>query len=384
MAGLITKTVHLLAMSVSLWMAFYLFTRGFPNRIALRAVLALFAIAVFFLGTYNSFFHATAYADNLLASLILISLSCWFGVTRAFLPEEKRTQFRWMRTILYLLCSASIALLLLNAEVELRGGDALHAARLDLSPVSVVYGAAQTLTMFGVIFNLIQQERALATIEGRYYFAASVFLTAAFVYGAFAVFVNGAFPRVVEDVLVFGCIFTISLSVMRHQSFVERRTIWQDSFIALFGMFGIVIFYAALFLLFKLPQEALGNFIALVIITHSMYDLGREVVERWRKKEARHLKRSPLRMTSLQADALRLYLNQELGFLLSALRAESGTLAIREADKLIVFASQNSLELNTELPPLSAPATGLVRVDGAPCPTSFGRRKPTTVWKRLS
>ncbi|KXK11993.1 MAG: hypothetical protein UZ14_CFX002002573, partial [Chloroflexi bacterium OLB14] len=44
----ITYITNLLAMAISLWMAFYLFARGFPNQITLRAVLALLAISVFF------------------------------------------------------------------------------------------------------------------------------------------------------------------------------------------------------------------------------------------------------------------------------------------------------------------------------------------------
>ena len=53
----ITLLVDLIAMATTLWGAFYLFARGFPSGIALRAASVLLLLAVFFFGAYNNLFH---------------------------------------------------------------------------------------------------------------------------------------------------------------------------------------------------------------------------------------------------------------------------------------------------------------------------------------
>jgi hypothetical protein len=53
----ITVFLDLIAMAITLWLAFYLFARGFPSRVTLRAVIVLLALSVFFYGAYNNIFH---------------------------------------------------------------------------------------------------------------------------------------------------------------------------------------------------------------------------------------------------------------------------------------------------------------------------------------
>jgi hypothetical protein len=52
-----TAFLDLFAMAITLWLAFYLFARGFPSRVTMRAVIVLLALSFFFYGAYSNIFH---------------------------------------------------------------------------------------------------------------------------------------------------------------------------------------------------------------------------------------------------------------------------------------------------------------------------------------
>lgn len=345
----ITYITNLLAMAISLWMAFYLFARGFPNQITLRAVLALLAISVFFLGTYNQFFNSYNETSHLRASLLVIALACWYSVTFAILPVEKQKKMRWMEITVYSLVCVSIFLLLTNESSIARAEDEkLYTARLNIHLVDVLYGVTQLVTSAGVLFNLAMQHRIRNANESKYFMFASLFLVFALVYGVLSLFLKSPTPRVIEDAFVFGGIFLLGVSVARHQSLVERRTIWQDFPIVALGMLSIVAFYMLIFFTVKLRMSLLGNFIAVVIISHSLYDLAREIVERWRISEETYFRRKITSNTIQEDKTLQNHLQEKLILFLQVVNASGGLIAINQNGKMIVWATANSQPLESE------------------------------------
>lgn len=365
MLATITHATHFLAMTISLWMAFYLFARGFPNRVTLRAVLALLAIAIFFLDTYNHYYTPQTNTNPLRAALLVIALICWYSTTFTLLAPKTKARFRWMEITVYLLGISSVILLMFAKSSAIQDVNILYTAELESNFINILYGTTQITAVMGVLFNLTIQDRVRRTTEGKYYFIASMFLGLAFIYGILSLVIESIFPRVVEDGLVFGCIFLLGISVARHQSMVERRTIWQDFPIAMLGMTGIVAFYMAVCYWFGVPNHLLGTIAALVITTHSMFDLGREAVERWRKLEEDRFRQKSLFAKKLGDETLGSYLDEELALLLKTLNASGGLIATKREDKLIVAASHYSLPPNSEIPELSIPSESLSRVEDA-------------------
>lgn len=347
----ITNLINLLAMSISLWMAFYLFARGYPNRVTLRTVLALLAIAVFFLATYNNLQSTLQNPAQYRAALLVIALVCWYSTTFSLLPLQKQRRYRWMEISIYALGILSILLLILTKSGSSREPeDLLLTVGLENNFVSILYGMTQVFGAAGILFNLTAQQRVWHTVEGRYLFGASSFLVLALGYGIASLIIAAQFLRVIEDGLVFAGIFLLGMSVARHQSLVERRTIWQDFPIAMLGMTGIVLFYLAVCVWLKVPMRLLGFIIALVITSHSMYDLGREAVERWRKMEESRFRRKQNSPENLwDEEVLRSYLNMELVLLLQALNSTDGLIAIRQDNKMTVAATTGTLPLNSEI-----------------------------------
>lgn len=364
MLASITHTVNLLAMAVSLWMAFYLFTRGFPNRATLRASLALLAIAVFFLDTYNHFHTPLADTANLRAALLVTGFACWYSATYTLLTPEQQARFRRMNLAIYALSACAVLLLMTAGIGIVRGEDEmLYTARLEWNPATVLYGAAQLIASAGVLFNLLVQRRIRHTQEGRLFFTASWFLVFALGYGIFALAIPTHVPRVIEDGLIFGGIALLGLSVARHQSLVERRTIWQDFPIALAGISVITALYLFIAIAVEVPARYWATITALVISTHALYDMGREAVERWRMRREKSLRVRMNQAQTLEDEALRTHLDEELTLFLKALNASQGLIAVRRGESLTVVATHNSLPLKSNIPEVLSTGEGLIRVE---------------------
>lgn len=367
MLASITHTINLLAMAVSLWMAFYLFARGFPNRATLRASLALMAIAVFFLDTYNHFHSPHSDTANLRAALLVIAFVCWYSATFTLLTDEQQKKFRRMELAIYGLAASAVVLLITGGVGIVRGPEELlYTARLEWNLPTALYGAAQVSASAGVLLNLFVQRRIRQTKEGRLFFTASWFLIFALGYGIFALVVSFPAPRVIEDGLVFGGIALLGLSVARHQSLIERRTIWQDFPIAFAGMAVITALYLFIAIAVGVHARYWGNIAALVISTHALYDIGREAVERWRMRREKNLRVRMNQAQTLEDEALRLHLDGELTLLLQALNASRGLIAVRKGERLTVAATRDTLPLGSAVPENISAGEGLIRLEGEP------------------
>ncbi len=363
----ITHTVNLLAMAVSLWMAYYLFARGFPNRATLRASLALMAISVFFLDTYNHFHAQHADTANLRAALLVIAFACWYSVTFTLLALGQQEKLRRLQLGIYALAACAVVLLMTAGPSVVRNAEEmLYTARLEWTPATVLYGAAQLTSSAGVLLNIFLQRRIRQTEEGRLFFTASWFLVLALGYGIFALSTPARMPRVIEDGLVFGGIALLGLSVARYQSLVERRTIWQDFPIALAGISVITALYLAIAIAIEVSAQYWATIAALVISTHALYDMGREAVERWRMQREKSLRVRMNQAQTLEDEALRLHLDGELILLLQALNASQGLIAVREGERLTVAATRNSLPPGSALPENLSIGEGLTRVESEP------------------
>ena len=148
-----------MAMSISLWMAFYLFARGYPNRITLRTVLALLAIAVFFLVTYNNLQGTFSNTVNLRTALLVIALACWYSTTFTLLSLQQQNRYRWMEISIYALGIVSIVLLITTNNSSREPDNLLFTVGLENNFVSALYGLTQVFGAAGILFNLARQQR---------------------------------------------------------------------------------------------------------------------------------------------------------------------------------------------------------------------------------
>ncbi|MBX3035429.1 MAG: GAF domain-containing protein [Anaerolineales bacterium] len=373
MLSLLSYFVVLISMSAAMWLAFYLFARGFPSLLALQTTFALTAMAIFFWLTYNHFFNPLPQLNYVKAILLNVAMASWYEVTYRLLEKNAQQKWRWMRYGLYALLSLSILLLFLyKPESSRRFDDELYVAQLDGSLPNVVYSLTQIGLTVSLMFNLFIGEKIRFTPQGRLFLAASFCIALALVYGVVSlIFPTVPFLRLVQDGLVFSGFFILGLSVLRHQSLLERRTVFQDfplTLLVIASLALIYIFLASVF--FQVQANVLASLIGVVVITHSVYDLTREFLERYRAKQERQFRKTVLH-TDLQESQT--YLQNALEALCLQINASAGLVAVREGEHFAVVASNNSISVNSEAPypPFSDTATHLV---------SFSRRIKNIQW----
>ncbi len=347
-----TIMMALASMALTLWLAFYLFARGFPNLITLRAALSLLAISAFFLGTYNNFF-TPVHAAALLAVLLIIGMTCWYSVTFQLLSPFYRYKYRWGEISVYALAFVTIILLIvLKTSFPREQGNDVYVASLENNPVYMLYGLTQIIIFAGSFFNLLVDNKIRFMPQGRFFLLTSAFPTLAVLYGIVALFVtNPPLPRLFQDFFVFSGVFMLGLSVARHQSLIERRTVFQDFPILGLGMFAIVSIYLTIAIFIGLPPRQFGLVTAFAITIHSMYDLAREFLERARLQNDSVLRKKLylFETNDITEEKLHDYLQNGLDLLCKSLNADSGLIAIRRNDALFVTASKNSMEMGGEI-----------------------------------
>ncbi|MBL8091544.1 MAG: hypothetical protein JNJ43_14505 [Anaerolineales bacterium] len=345
-----TLLVDLTAMAICLWMAFYLFARGFPNKLTMRGVILLLALSAFFYGAYNNLFEQVTGTAALRASCLITGISAWYSITLQLLSEKIRKSLQWWTSAVYILAAVTIALLLStrNAFVG-EQGNVLYVARMGVGLPYILYGIFEIVALGGILYNLLAFNRVGFTTEGKFFLAASLFAVAGVAYGIMALALSPPMPRIIQDSLIFSGVFMIGYSAARYQTLVERRTTLQDFPITTLTILFVttVVGYSAYRL--GLPLQWLGALIAFVVLTLSLYDLVREFLERLRMRKESTFRKQLRRLEneSSAEDALKIRLQTGLDLLCQTLNASGGLIAVRREDEFVVTATKNSVPLES-------------------------------------
>ena len=350
----ITLLVDLIAMATTLWGAFYLFARGFPSWITLRAVIVLLLLSMFFLGAYNNLFHQVVGTAAWRAVLLILGLGTWYSLTYQLMSPRGRERLRWMEIVIYVLGGVTATLLLVTRDAFVgEQGNLLYVAHMGVSPPYVLYGIFQFVIALGILYNLLTDNRIGLTRQGKYFLIASLFPAAAVVFGVVGLAITPQMPRVIPDLLIFSGVFLLGISVARHQALVERRTIIQDLPVSALTVLGLAAIYAFLALQWGLPLERIGAVVAFAVLTHSFYDLAREFLERLRiRRESafRHQLRQ-LENQSSSEEALQGRLQEGLDLLCETLNSSGGFIAVQRDENFVVVATRQSVAAGSQIPP---------------------------------
>jgi hypothetical protein len=348
-----TLLVDLSAMAICLWMAFYLFARGFPSTVTLRGVILLLSLSAFFFGAYNNLFTQVTGTAAWRAASLIIGLGAWYDITLHLLPPEKYKTHLPLAVGIYTIGVISIVLVLSTRNAFIgEHGNILYVARMGLGLPYVLYGIFEVAACFGLFYNLLSLGKIDSISQGRLFLFASIFPVAGVAYGIVAVAISPPLPRIIQDLLVFSGVFMMGISVARHQTLIERRTTLRDFPVTTLTILLLVIAYALTALRLGLPVQLLGPLVAFVVLTHALYDLVREFLERLRISNESKL-RKQLRLLESESsteNTLHLRLQEGLDLLCSALDSSSGFIAIKQGDEFIVTGSRQSVQLDWRFP----------------------------------
>lgn len=346
-----TLIVDLLAMSTTLWLAFYLFARGFPSRITLRAVIIMATLSMFFFGAYNNVLNQVAGTAPWRAVLLVVGMASWYSLTVYLMSDQSSRRYRIVGYVLYSLAVITIFLLLRPNSFINEQGNAIYVAHMSAGPASTVYGIYQIAIAASILFNMLVDQRVGLTSMGRYFLVACIFPSISVAYGVLALTSPVPWPRIVPDFLIFIGVFIIGLSVARHQTLIERRTTLQDFPVTTLVVLSFSAIYAYLARRAGLPAELTASVVALAIITHGAYDVTREFLERLRDRREGAF-RKELRLLESQTvgeDDLNRRLQSGLDLLCKTMNSSGGMIAVRRGEQFIVSASQSSVPIGTEL-----------------------------------
>lgn len=346
MLFILTCFAILISMGGALWLAFYLFARGFPNPIGQRAVFALLVMSIFFWLTYNNFFNPQPQLNYIKAILLNLAMASWYSVTYQLLEKHHQQKYRWVQHGVYILLFFTIFLIILyTPNFPRRFGNELNVTQLDTSIVYIFYSLTQLTLTIGLMFNLLIEKKIRFTPQGRLFLLSSISISLAVFYGIISLFAsNTPFPRLIQDGLVFSGFFMLGISVLRYQSLLERRTIFQDFPLTVFTVAGLCFVYV---FYFQVETNQFANIVGLVIITHSIYDLVREFLERYRSKQEEQFRKQVLKLNPQESQT---YLQDALILFSKEIKAQAGIVAIRSEDKFVVTATNNTVSIGSEVP----------------------------------
>jgi hypothetical protein len=368
----ITLIVDLIAMATTLWGGFYLLARGFPSWITLRAVIVLLLLSMFFLGAYNNLFHQVTGTAAWRAVLLILALETWYSLTYRLMTVQSQQRLRWMEIAIYILGAITATLLLATPNVFTgEQGNMLHVAHMRLGLAYVFYGAFQFVISFGILYNLLTDNKIGLTRQGKYFLVASIFPATAVIFGVVGLAITPQMPRVMPDLLIFTGVLLLSVSVARHQMLVERRTTIRDFPVSALTVLGLAAVYAFLAARWGLPLERTGAVVAFAVLTHSFYDLAREFLERQRirqegafRRQMRHLE------TQVSGDeALNTRLQNGLDLLCATLNTDGGFIAILRGKNFLVAASMNAVGVGSQLSPTVVACDDIIPFKNEQLPT---------------
>lgn len=361
----LTITANLIELGLSLWFGFYLFNRGYPNRIAARVSLALAALAVFFLGAFNSHFHPAAESAALRAILLLIGMGCWHSAVFNLLPDGQKGTLRWLAYSVYALCGASIIFLLADFRAFGESDATTYSAPMRAGLAYAVYSFTLVVTPIAMAATAWVNKRIRATKDSLYIFAASLFPLFTVAYKIVSELTNPQImPRLIQDGLFFAGVFSMGVAVARHQSLLERRTILQEFPVTTLFVFLASVSYGTIAWVVGLPFSAMGNVVAAMVASFGLYDFIRETLDRRRSRERESFRRKLRAVDNASEDKLRKMLQDGLDLLCQTLRAASGVVAVQAQGKARVLASRHSVEVGSELLLETKEAEGQYRCEG--------------------
>jgi hypothetical protein len=257
-----------------------------------------------------------------------------------------------MEIIIYVLGAVTATLLLATQPFVDELGNRLFVAHMQIGLAYAFYGAFQFIIAVGILYNLLTDRKVGLTRQGKYFLVASLFPAAAILFGVIGLAVTPQLPRVIPDVLIFSGVLLLGISVARHQTLVERRTSIQDLPVSAITVLGLAAIYMLLAMRWGLPLERMGAIVAFAVLTHSFYDLARELLERQRMRHESTFRRE-LRQLENQVsgeEALQTRLQAGLDLLCKTLHAAGGFIAMRRGEYFVVAASNHSNRIGSQLP----------------------------------
>jgi hypothetical protein len=368
---ILTLGVNLLALTGALWLGLYIVTRSSRSLVSWLAALSLWFLAIVFL---RNALLLDLPGSSLLYRLRLVgfvSLPLWFHMT-FLLPLERTDRLSQLLSYPIIrmgMISLAYLLAILIIIHNLFFSDPIPIS--DLPPLYISGRASGSSNPYLIVYMLVigslvilnlwpgwvqagqaRRKKLLTTM-----LMVSIPALLAGLYLTVGPWLHPALPVFPGDAILGACVFLLGYNVARYNALIEGRTIERDALYTLIGIGLISLLYGLVALTLNLSGQA--SFLTLVlilvcaIITHSLYDTGRAVLDRLFYQRQFQELRANLRLLAREIgteQALPDQLQAILSALCRTLHIKQGFIALRRVDIFVIEAKESTDSVRQTFP----------------------------------
>jgi hypothetical protein len=360
----ITFITDFIVIAFSLWFALYLMVRSRSNRIAYRAVLALLGLSFYYCCAVSTTLNPEFNTASWRALSNILTLTVIQHLTYYLLPEYRQAKHHWIARAIPLLGLAAVVLIL--AAPIPNDCDIRYICAINTSFAAIYPDALELLIFLAILYNLWWIFRSKLRLNNRSFYLAVLIGSSAVGYAFLATLFNRPLPRFVATSLVLVALVQIGYSVTRHQALVEKRITPQDYPVSLLTITILLVVYMLVAFQLGLSLTSILILSILVILSHAGMDIVRDYLDRLQLKQDHEIRfqlRNLGRIMPSQSSFKR-SLKKALIILCHNLEAANGFIAVREADKYVVYASQKALPVDTSLTPQQVESEHITQSEG--------------------
>jgi hypothetical protein len=360
----LTAATNFVGLVVSLWLGLYIVTRSPRSRVSWLASGTLWALAGYFL---NNLTYVQGPPGSRLpwwwGWSVALAVPLWFHLSVLLLPEEAAHRQRWWVPLSYFVTLNLVAMEAFTPWVfeGTTTEPALYSSAQrpgPLYPLFVLYlVAVPMLSTYNLAMAWRQARGPVIRKQlGLLAWAAALAVFAG-AYTGVSVWLGLGAPLVITSLALAAGVALLGYSVARYNALVEGRALGVDLPYTALAMGLVVATYllAAWIsnVLFGVPFIAFVFVIMLAIVSHSLYDRGRSILDRvfyrQRQQELRADLRRVVNRIQPQAD-IREGLRAVLETLCRALSTAQGWVALREGTGFTPAAHYGRVVLPESLP----------------------------------
>jgi hypothetical protein len=351
-SGLLTQIsliTSYLGMTISMWLGFYLLSRGNANRASLRIFMALLALSLYYYNSFTALINPQTANEAIREFAVMLALVSWHQLTLLFLPAKTQARLGWT-TYVVLICAVLGVGLLLTIHGQ-TGQDPRYVYPVELSSSSFVVGILQVVIALATIYNVLLVAGSKSRPETRTFFFSLGLGLLTIAYGALIAILQMPLPRFVATIMLLVTFLLLSYSVARYQAMIDRRISFEDLPVSALLILALTAAYVVLLRGHGLTAGEIAFVSVLVISSHSIYDLVYGFLDRLFHRRDREAFRQVrlLAQNKTGGAALKQNLAYGLDILCRNLQAEGGFIAQAQKGQFRVVASRNSLALDHEV-----------------------------------
>ncbi len=269
------------------------------------------------------------------------------------LPLSAQRGIRKFAWGIYVLGLAAVAILLRLGNIFVDPGSPLLVTRVRIGPGYMAYGLCLIVITTAALYNFRLGAQFGVGSHHRYFLAATlvsaVIILAGYITTALSL--TPSLPRLAQDIPLLVALSLLGYAVAMHQALVERQTTLEDFPISGLTILGLTGIYTLAAWQHGFRVEELVFVAGLAILTHSTYDLIRELLDRLLHRHKSVLRRQlrELARNISGEKTLPNSLHRGLSLLCRALHASGGFFALKQGEYFVVSASVKSLGLGSRL-----------------------------------